>query len=107
MQREMQDKNNFMYLALQAEFIRKTVVNSVSLWEAHWSYAEDHQTLAFCRELCEVCPPTELMCFLQSLDVPSGKAEESFLEIHKGPGQGLVLSVVTSSEFLTAKTGCF
>lgn len=45
--------------------------------------------------------------FLQSLDVPSGKVEESFLEIHKSPRQGLVLSVVTSPEFLTVKNWVF
>lgn len=107
MQREMQDKRSFMHLALQVQLMRKPAVNSGSLWEAHWSYAEDHQMLAFFRELCEMLPPLEHMCFLQSLDVPSGKTEESFLEIHKRPGQGLVLSVVTSPEFLTVKTGCF
>lgn len=107
MQREMQDKKIFAHLALQAELRRKTIVNSGSLWEARWSHAEDHQMLVSCRELCELCPPPKPMCFLQSLDVPSGNVEESFLEIHKGPGQGLVLGVVTSPEFLTVKTGCF
>lgn len=72
-------------------------------------YAEDHPT-AFFSELCEVCPASELMCFLQSLNVPPGKmeeSEESFLVIHKHPAQGLFVGVVTFPEFLTVINGSF
>lgn len=83
MQRETQDKKSFTYLAPQSDLTRKTVVNNGSLWEAHWFYTKDHHRLEF------------------------WNAEESFLEIHRSPGQGLFLSAVTPPGFLTAKTVCF